>query len=149
MTTRRRNLSAGATALLVSSALAASALAATTSIDGPASVLAPAERIGGAGGPTVGGCPVFPADNAWNRPVDSLALHPQSAAIVNTIQANGGDFLHPDFGENPDYGIPYVVVPAAAPRVPVDLRRVRRRERPRPLPDPARCTDRRWGRRQR
>jgi len=67
----------------------------------------------------VGGCAVFPADNAWNTPIDTAPLHSRSAAIIASIQSNGGNFLHPDFGENPAYGIPYVVVPAGSPRNPV------------------------------
>ena len=35
--------------------------------------------------------------------------------------AAGGDFVHPDFGSNPAYGIPYLVVPASQPAVPVNL----------------------------
>jgi len=71
--------------------------------------------VGGA--PTVGGCQVFPADNAWNTDISNHALHPSSATIVAKIQSVGGDFLHPDFGENPLYGIPFVVVPAGQPLV--------------------------------
>lgn len=69
--------------------------------------------------PAVGGCRVFPATNAWNTPVSGSALHPQSTAIINKIQSVGGDNLHPDFGSNVNYGIPYVVVPATQPTVPI------------------------------
>ena len=78
-----------------------------------------AVRIGGDSTPTIADCPVFPPDNPWNHDISSAPLHPRSAAIIATIQANGTDNLHPDFGSNPDYGIPYVVVPATQPRVPV------------------------------
>lgn len=33
-------------------------------------------------GPTIGGCPVFPADHPLNTPVDGLAVHPNSDKIV-------------------------------------------------------------------
>lgn len=73
------------------------------------------------GTPTVGGCSVFPADNPWNRDVSALPVHPNSSRYVATINAAGGDFVHPDFGSNPAYGIPYLVVPASQPAVPVNL----------------------------
>ena len=70
--------------------------------------------------PAVGGCAVFPPDSIWNARVDALPVHPQSAAWVATIGAQQP--LHPDFGtvwNGAPNGIPYVVVPAGTPRVPV------------------------------
>ena len=70
--------------------------------------------------PQIAGCPVFPADNAWNVPVDALPRHPDSDAFVATIGATRG--VHPDFGtvyQGAPIGIPYVVVPGAQPRVAV------------------------------
>jgi len=70
--------------------------------------------------PVIAGCPVFPADNAWNTRVDGAPVHPNSANFIASIDASGGNgFLHADFGSNPDYGIPYIVVPADEPMVPV------------------------------
>jgi hypothetical protein len=69
------------------------------------------------GGPVLAGCSVFPADNAWNRRVDSLAVHAQSATFINSISATKG--LHADFGETLEYGIPYNVVPGTQPKVPI------------------------------
>lgn len=64
------------------------------------------------------GCPVFPADNVWNRPVDTLPLAPDSAALVASIGAAAR--LHPDFGGFAGYGIPFNVVAASStPRVTV------------------------------
>src|SRR5215211_6018336 len=61
--------------------------------------------------PLIGGCPIFPANNVWNTPIDTLPVDARSAAYVNSIGANTA--FHPDFGSNPDYGIPYVIVPAS------------------------------------
>src|SRR5215213_1337485 len=61
--------------------------------------------------PLIGGCPIFPHDNVWNTPIDTLPVDARSAAYVGSIGANTA--FHPDFGANPDYGIPYVVVPAS------------------------------------
>ncbi len=113
----RRTVSAGVIALVCLAS--ATVVAAPSPIDRPATALRTAVRLGATGGPTIGGCPVLPADNAWNRRVDTLAVRAGSDGTIATIQANGGDFLHPDFGENPLYGIPYVVVPAGQPRVPI------------------------------
>ncbi len=70
-------------------------------------------------GPTIAGCPVFPADNEWNRDVSGDPVDPNSDAIIGYINANGGTMVHPDFGSNPDYGIPYVVVDGSQAKVDV------------------------------
>lgn len=80
----------------------------------------------GPAGPVLAGCPVFPADNIWNTPVDDLPVHPNSADFIETIGANAG--LHPDFGSgvwppgsDSPIGIPFVIVPADQPMVPIDF----------------------------
>lgn len=98
-----------------------------------------AVRVDGAGpvgGPEIGGCAVFPADNAWNQRVDGAPLRADSAAIIARIQSIGGDFLHPDFGENPNYGIPYVVVPADQPEIPITYTAYGDESDPGPFPVP-------------
>ena len=79
---------------------------------------------------------MFPADNAWNQDVSRRPLHPRGAQIIAQIQADGGDNLHPDFGENPDYGIPYVVVPARQPLVPITYTAYGDESDPGPFPIP-------------
>ena len=62
-----------------------------------------------AGLPTVGGCPVFTADDAWNTDVSTAAV---SATWTSRLQALvGGAKVHPDFGSY--FGIPFNVVPAS------------------------------------
>jgi hypothetical protein len=69
--------------------------------------------------PTLDGCPIFPADNIWNTPVDTLPLDPNSDAYI----ANIGPAIHPhaDFGsglyEGAPIGIPFIVVPPDQPLV--------------------------------
>ncbi len=70
--------------------------------------------------PSIGGCSIFPSDNPWNMRVDTLPLRAGSAATIAKIQSVGSDNLHPDFGENPEYGIPFVVVPANQALVPIN-----------------------------
>jgi hypothetical protein len=64
--------------------------------------------------PKLAGCPVFPADNPWNKRVDRLPVAADSRAIVDSIGADTG--LHPDFGsglwDGAPIGIPITVVKA-------------------------------------
>jgi hypothetical protein len=63
------------------------------------------------GSPSLEGCPVFPADNIWNTPVDSLPVDKNSDLYVDTIGRD--ENAHPDFGaswEGSPIGIPYLVV---------------------------------------
>jgi len=46
--------------------------------------------------PTIGGCPLFPADNIWNTRIDTLPVHPKSDIWINSIGRNTG--FHMDFG---------------------------------------------------
>ena len=69
---------------------------------------------------SIGACPLFPDDNAWATDISGYPRSTKSDAYMNYIALNGGNrFLHADFGSNPDYGIPYVVVPSSQPTVPV------------------------------
>ena len=89
-----RVLSARLTAL----AAAAVALAAA------ASALA-SSPVQGRLGRGTGGCPVFPASSAWHEKVANLPLSPLSSQYVASIGASTD--LHPDFGHERSYGIPY------------------------------------------
>ncbi|MBC8144222.1 MAG: hypothetical protein H7X80_01485 [bacterium] len=67
---------------------------------------------------TAGPCDVFPADNPWNVDVSQFPVHPQSTMFVESIDLGStSKRVHPDFGTNPEYGIPYVYVSAAQARV--------------------------------
>ena len=68
-------------------------------------------------GTSTGGCEVFPPDNAWHENISKLAVSPLSNAYIASIGA--GLDLHPDFGSNLTYGIPYAVVGADQPKVPI------------------------------
>jgi hypothetical protein len=59
-------------------------------------------------------CPIFPASNVWNRPVDTLPVAANSATMVAAIGLDKP--LHPDFSDGGGYGIPYNVVGASTPR---------------------------------
>ena len=72
----------------------------------------------GGGGGSIGSCSVFPADNAWNLDVSSAPVDPNSDKYMAHM-SGGTKKLHPDFGSDPQYGIPYVVVPGSQARVPM------------------------------
>jgi hypothetical protein len=69
------------------------------------------------GGPAIAGCAIFPADNPWNRDVSQDPVDPRSDAYIASIGADRT--LHPDFGADPTYGIPWITVPPTQPRVPM------------------------------
>ena len=72
------------------------------------------------GGPvaSIGGCEVFPASNAWNRNVSAAPVAANSAALLAVMSP--GNALHLDLGTTEEYyGIPYAVVPAGQPLVPI------------------------------
>jgi hypothetical protein len=68
-------------------------------------------------GPHEFGCPIFPASNPLNQEVANTPADPNSAKYVESIGLTA--HLHPDFGRNPAYGIPYSVVPRKQAKVPV------------------------------
>src|SRR4051812_36145194 len=69
--------------------------------------------------PTIGGCQVFPASNAWNRDISRAPVDPRSRAYVAAIGRHLR--LHPDFGSGRlgNYGIPLTVVGPGQPLVPI------------------------------
>jgi hypothetical protein len=70
--------------------------------------------------PVVGGCNVFPANNPWNTDISKYPLDPKSSVYMKSMAASSTN-LHPDFGHDPDYGIPFVVVPKSQKPVPVSF----------------------------
>jgi hypothetical protein len=66
-------------------------------------------------GTGTGGCAVFPPSSAWHENISKLPVSPLSSAYIASIGADVD--LHPDFGSERAYGIPYAVVPASQPKV--------------------------------
>jgi hypothetical protein len=84
--------------------------------------------------PRVGGCYVFPAfkgsptaasaasQTAWNQDVSKAPVDPRSGAYIRRITRLGGNqVVHPDFGGDGRYGIPYNVVGRHQRRVQVHV----------------------------
>lgn len=69
--------------------------------------------------PTVDGCEIFPADNPWNVDISGATPLGNSTQIINFINAHGGDNIHPDFGDDQEYGIPWITVDSTQAKVPV------------------------------
>lgn len=90
----------------------------------------------GAGGSVLGGCAVFPPNNPWNQDVSTFPVHPNSAKYIASINASGRTKLHPDFGSDPQSGIPFVLVPEGQPRVPIAFTEAADESDPGPYPVP-------------
>jgi hypothetical protein len=80
---------------------------------------------------------MLPANNPWNQKVDELAVRTDSARFVASINASGNTTLHPDFGGNGAYGIPYKVVPASQPNLPIQYTAYGSESDPGPFPIPS------------
>jgi len=84
---------------------------------------APAAGAPAPGAPSLAasGCPLFPADNVWHADISRLRVHPRSGAYLAAIGPGAG--IRADFGsgtwDGGPIGIPYTVVPAGQPKVPV------------------------------
>jgi len=85
--------------------------------------------------PREAGCPMFPASNALNRDISRAPADPRSAQYVASIGLAA--HLHPDFGTNPGYGIPYTIVPSTQPKVPIAFDEYGSESDPGPYPIPA------------
>jgi hypothetical protein len=89
--------------------------------------------------PTLGGCPIFPADNPWNTRIDdssTFPVHPKWSTYETTM--NLTTHLHPDWGDwsTDHYGIPWQVVPAGQAGVPMTFQYADQSD-PGPYPFPA------------
>ena len=115
--------------------IAATATTVTVKASSPTSTpptIAPPTVIGA----SIGGCVVRPATDPWNQDVSALSIHPMSAKWIASINGGGTRNVHPDFGSNPDYGIPFTVVPAGQAPLPVRFTDYGNESDPGPYPIP-------------
>jgi hypothetical protein len=90
--------------------------------------------------PVVTGCQIFPTpppsgptgNNWWNQDISTYPLDPNSANYIKALPGN----LHPDFGHESYYGIPFNVVPADQPKVPIIITNYPSSSNPGPYPIP-------------
>ena len=75
-----------------------------------------ASGVASAGTPIPGAtnCPMFPADNVWNTPINNLPVNPDSAEWLAAMDASTTNL---NFVNGPSYGMPITVVPAGQPFV--------------------------------
>ena len=111
-----------------------SAFALAHAAGGAALALGPTQASPGAA-PREGGCPIFPADNQLNQEIAHTPVNPRSAEYIASIGLAG--HLHPDFGTEPAYGIPYTIVGPHQPKVPVKFTEFGEESNPGPYPIPA------------
>ena len=67
-------------------------------------------------GPSIGGCPIFPLNNVWNKPVDGLPVHALSDQWVNTLGRSANFHMHFSSGtyNGGPIGLPINVVSGSA-----------------------------------
>ncbi|HYH62309.1 MAG TPA: hypothetical protein VD766_10630 [Solirubrobacterales bacterium] len=111
----------------------AAAVAGALAISG-AGLASPAPRDESPSEP--GGCVVLPGSDAFHQNISTLPEASNSEDVISRILADGGDTLHPDFGSNPNYGIPFEVVPPDQKRVKVKLKAYPDESDPGPHPIP-------------
>jgi hypothetical protein len=114
-----------ATALALSVAL-------TTALVGPSAAVA---RMHPASAALEYGCPILPAQDPLNQEIADAPISPNSANYVASIGLTA--HLHPDFGTNPSYGIPYTVVGPKQRKVPIKFTEYPSESNPGPYPVPA------------
>ncbi len=105
---------------------------------------------GGSGGPSgnsacsvmtvgqtasLGGFVPFSSSSLWNTDITSAPLDPNSSSIITNWV--GSVNLHPDWGTDPTYGIPYVVVDGNQSLVNINLGAYPGESDPGPMPVPA------------
>jgi hypothetical protein len=78
------------------------------------------------------GCPLFTSDDAWNADVSAAPVDASWTSKLATLV--GAAMIHPDFG--PGFGIPFNVVPASQPALPVTFDGYADESDPGPYPFP-------------
>jgi hypothetical protein len=86
-------------------------------------------------GASLGGFVPFTSRSAWNTDISTAPLDPNSATIISNWV--GSVNVHPDFGSDPTYGIPYVVVDGSQPLVDINLQAYGDESDPGPMPVPS------------
>jgi len=77
----------------------------------------------------------FSSSSLWNTDISSAPVDPNSNSIITNWV--GSVNVHPDWGNDPSYGIPYVVVDGTQPLVSINLNAYGDESDPGPMPVPA------------
>ncbi len=77
----------------------------------------------------------FSSNSLWNTDISNAPVDPNSSTLISSWV--GSVNVHPDWGTDPTYGIPYVVVNGSQPLVGIDLGAYPDESDPGPMPVPA------------
>lgn len=77
----------------------------------------------------------FTSSSLWNTDISSVPVDPNSNSTISNWV--GSVNVHPDWGTDPTYGIPYVVVNGSQPLVNINLNAYGSESDPGPMPVPA------------
>jgi len=83
---------------------------------------------------SLGGFAPFPSSSLWNTDISSASVDPNSSAIISNWV--GAVNVHPDWGTDPTYGIPYVVVNGSQALININLGAYPDESDPGPMPVP-------------
>jgi len=86
-------------------------------------------------GASLNGFVPFTSSNLWNTDISSAPADPNSSSIISNWV--GSVNVHPDWGTDPTYGIPYVVVDGKQSLVNINLQAYGDESDPGPMPVPA------------
>jgi hypothetical protein len=85
---------------------------------------------------SLGGFVPFSASSLWNTDISAAPVDPNSSTLISNYIGNS-THVHPDFGTNPTYGIPFIVVSGSQNLVTVNLGAYGDESDPGPMPVPA------------
>jgi len=85
---------------------------------------------------SLGGFVPFSASNPWNTDISAAPVDPNSTSIIANY-VGSSTLMHPDFGTDPTYGIPYIIVNGSQSLVNVNLGAYGGESDPGPMPIPA------------
>jgi hypothetical protein len=85
---------------------------------------------------SLGGFVPFPTSSLWNTDISAAPVDPNSSSIISTY-VGSSTHMHPDFGTDPTYGIPYVVVNGSQSLVTINLGAYGGESDPGPMPVPS------------
>jgi hypothetical protein len=85
---------------------------------------------------SLGGFVPFASNSLWNTDISAAPVDPNSSTLIANYIGNS-THVHPDFGTDPTYGIPFVVVSGSQNLVAVNLGAYGDESDPGPMPVPA------------
>jgi hypothetical protein len=85
---------------------------------------------------SLGGFVPFSSSSLWNTDISAAAADPNSASIISNYIGSSTN-VHPDFGTDPTYGIPFIVVDGSQNLVAVNLGAYGGESDPGPMPIPS------------